>query len=973
MTVLFICAVAGHAASLDSFDTLNNWKPMPADGVEMQLSQDAGRTGSAMRIDFDFHGHGGYAIARRQAPVDLPENFEFTFWMKGEAPRNTLEFKLISGENVWWTTRRDFEFPKQWQRIAIKKRQIEYAWGPLGKGEVPRHIDAIEIVVTAGTGGKGSVWIDDLTLSPVTITSKLPKPFGPFNRKVVTLDLGARREFGGMTIDRESTSGYSVALSQDGKSWDVVRRVAERTSLPGGDSARAGRSGTAGGTPALRRDWLYLPDADARYVRLTFDRRASVKRIALLPVALSKSPNDFFAAVAAKSPRGRWPRYLHGEQSYWTVVGEDRSPVEALLSEDGAVEAGNAQYSIEPFVWKDGRLITWNDVKAEQTLEQGYLPIPTVTWPGTLSVTAFADAGRVYVRYRVPPGARLYLAIRPLQVDPPWQFLRRIGGATKITSIAYGGGRVDVMAAAPSRIQPLTKPAAFGAATFDDGNIVDSLARNTLPTAQRVDDPFGYASAALAFDGPEVTISAELGEGAVQFPAMSMQSIVERWSKTLDGVTIDIPDRKLADSIRTNLAYILINRDGDAIQPGSRSYERSWIRDGSLTSTALLRLGHFTEVRDFINWYAKFQYPDGKIPCCVGPSGADPVPENDSQGEFIYLVAEYYRFTRDRALLESMWPQIARTAAYIDQQRHERMTPKYEGTMFYGLVPESISHEGYSAKPMHSYWDDFFALRGLKDAAYLAQELGRAEESSRYAAMAVEFRRDLLASIAMTMKQHRIDYIPGSAELGDFDATSTTIALEPGGEQSTLPQAALRRTFDKYFETALTKRTYTPYEWRTVGTFIRLGEKHRALELVRYFFRGQRPSGWNEWAEVVHADPRKPAFIGDMPHTWVGSDFIRSALDLFAYDRESEKAIVVGAGVPAEWLDAGIRIAGLETQYGPVSYSMKTEGDAVRITIDAVTAVPPGGIVVVSPLDGSETVVRAVPATLSLPLHRSRP
>ena len=44
---------------------------------------------------------------------------------------------------------------------------------------------------------------------------------------------------------------------------------------------------------------------------------------------------------------------------------------------------------------------------------------------------------------------------------------------------------------------------------------------------------------------------------------------------------------------------------------------------------------------------------------------------------------------------------------------------------FYGLLPQSISHEGYSAKPMHSYWDDFFALRGFKDAAFIAKELDK--------------------------------------------------------------------------------------------------------------------------------------------------------------------------------------------------------------------------------------------------------
>ncbi len=51
-----------------------------------------------------------------------------------------------------------------------------------------------------------------------------------------------------------------------------------------------------------------------------------------------------------------------------------------------------------------------------------------------------------------------------------------------------------------------------------------------------------------------------------------------------------------------------------------------------------------------------------------------------------------------------------RTDEYRDPQRRE----------FYGILPPSISHEGYAAKPMHSYWDDFWALRGYRDAVWLA-------------------------------------------------------------------------------------------------------------------------------------------------------------------------------------------------------------------------------------------------------------
>ena len=110
--------------------------------------------------------------------------------------------------------------------------------------------------------------------------------------------------------------------------------------------------------------------------------------------------------------------------------------------------------------------------------------------------------------------------------------------------------------------------------------------------------------------------------------------------------------------------------------------------------------------------------------------------EHDSDGEFIYLVAEYFRHTGDRATLELMWPQVLRAANYLDSLRRTERTPQYrqiDGGAYFGLLPPSISHEGYSAKPMHSYWDDFFALRGFKDAAAMATVLGQSAESARLA------------------------------------------------------------------------------------------------------------------------------------------------------------------------------------------------------------------------------------------------
>jgi hypothetical protein len=274
---------------------------------------------------------------------------------------------------------------------------------------------------------------------------------------------------------------------------------------------------------------------------------------------------------------------------------------------------------------------------------------------------------------------------------------------------------------------------------------------------------------------------------------------------------------------------------------------------------------------------------------------------------------------------------------------------------------------------MHSYWDDFWALKGYDDAIDLAGVLGHADDAARYDGYRNQFRDDLHASIAAAVKARGIDFIPGSAELGDFDATSTTIALSPGSEQARLPKALVDRTFEKYWEAFLARRDgskpwedYTPYEVRTIATFVRLGWRSRVNDLIAFFFADRRPAAWNQWAEVVGRDPRKPRFVGDMPHAWIASDYVRSALDLFAYDRASDKSMVLAAGVQPEWLAGeGVSIHDLRTPYGRLGYTLRARGKKVVLSLTQPID-PPGGLVLSLP-SGEVKVprgARGVEATL---------
>jgi hypothetical protein len=212
------------------------------------------------------------------------------------------------------------------------------------------------------------------------------------------------------------------------------------------------------------------------------------------------------------------------------------------------------------------------------------------------------------------------------------------------------------------------------------------------------------------------------------------------------------------------------------------------------------------------------------------------------------------------------------------------------------------------------------------------------------------------------MQVHKIDYIPGAADLGDFDATSTTVGLAPGGELYRLPRAAVERTFARYYEDFVKRRdgpqtweAYTPYEFRVPGAMVRLGWRDRALEVLDWLFKDMRPTEWNQWPEVVWRDPRIPRFFGDLPHGWVASDFIRSVLDLFAYEDEQETgaALVIGAGIREAWLREGdgVRVRALPTRFGRVGYHMRTVGDTVVITFDGGLRMPAAGIVVRNPSD----------------------
>jgi hypothetical protein len=361
------------------------WETIASEGVQVRSSTERSAAGApALRIDFDFTkgaGYGGVALARA---IDLPENFELALTVRGQGPANNLELKLVddTGLNVWWVNRRAFEWPAQSTPLSNRRRHFQFAWGPAG-GEKPlTRIGRIELIIAANEGGRGTVWVEDLRFTPLeperpyTGTPSASGTSGNARGVLadggetwvaadddahprLNVDFGQPRDIGGIVVHRPKGPlgvHFDVEASENGATWRTVRRVRFAGPLA---------------------SWIALPDLQARWLRLSFDRTGgapvpAVTKIEFLDPASGASPNALWRTRAARAPRGLYPRNLLDEQSFWTVVGVPGDARAALINEEGQVEVDKRAFSVEPFIVRaDGTLLTWNDAAHEQSLREG--------------------------------------------------------------------------------------------------------------------------------------------------------------------------------------------------------------------------------------------------------------------------------------------------------------------------------------------------------------------------------------------------------------------------------------------------------------------------------------------------------------------------------------------------------------------------------------------------------------------------
>lgn len=705
------------------------------------------------------------------------------------------------------------------------------------------------------------------------------------------------------------------------------------------------------------------------------------------------TPLRRYEVAASRRHADLFPASLHQQQVYWTAVGIPAGQQKSVFDEFGNIEAFKGAPLVQP-LWRDrnGRTAAAFTRELRHELREGWMPMPSVQWQPQAGLTLRSEAMAIaqdgapvtLVRYRLSNtgsravSGRFSLITRPMQISPPWQN----GGLSPLHAVTASTDGVRVNGRRLfDALTPASRAGAAAFGTHGEGEITAHVAEGTVPATHSATDAAGLAAALLDYgidlepgEHRDIVIAFALGATRIDTqqstwpdaPTLDRRALLRegenagqafdrwadltarQWQQRVGRMGLSLPDESLVDMLRAQAAYMLINQSGHAMQPGPRNYNRSFIRDGAATAAILLRMGMNQTARDYLRWYADHAvHENGLVSPILNDDGSVNTGfgsdlEHDSQGQFIWLVAEIARLDGGAQSVRQHQGQVKRALRFLQELRERTMKPGYlaerEASLrFHGIIAPSISHEGYPV-PTHSYWDDYWALKGWHDGAWLAAQWGD-DDTARWAReQYAALRESVAASLQATMRWKGIDFIPASADLGESDPTSVSIGLDPTGQQAVLPQQALEHTFARYLADVRKRDqpgalyAYTPYEMRNVLTYVHLDQPAEANELLMNLLRHRRPAEWQVIAEVVYSDLRHAIYLGDMPHTWIGAEYARAIFGMLMSEGDDHLSLL--PGTPDSWVAGpGLAIEGLPTAYGRLILKARREGDTLRVQL----------------------------------------
>jgi len=538
-------------------------------------------------------------------------------------------------------------------------------------------------------------------------------------------------------------------------------------------------------------------------------------------------------------------------------------------------------------------------------------------------VTLLLDGGepqcRIRIRVHGAASGSVAVALRPYNPE----------GVSFVKEIAVDSGKQGWRVNDRNEVRFDRLPAKHLLSTYADGDVL--LRLDQAIAARKVACPVSMATAVALFPvrGGEDAVC-EVSVPIYDELEPRKRPVFERtqsWPEALAPLArlrvSDTRMQRLYDLAVTNLVLHAPRE----VYPGPYTYKRFWFRDAVFILNALLSLGGVERTRKALREFAPRQRMDGYFLSQEG--------EWDSNGEALWF---YHRFAEltGETLPEEWRRAVAKGARWISRKRLPLTPVRPEA----GLLPAGFSAEHLGPNDFY-YWDDFWAVAGLRSAAKLLAATDP-KAAERCAHEADEFLATIRRSFPVGPHRRFPGAIPASPHRRmDSGAVGSLVAdyplqlFDPGDRW-------IARTADYlcdnclhaggFFQNMIHSGINAYLTLHLAQVRLRAGDAPAAWALMESVISLASPTG--QWPEAIHP-LTLGGCMGDGQHIWAAAEWLMFVRNLFV--REEADALVIGAGVRPDWLAAGdVEFGPTLTPHGPVAVRVMRAGDGrVQLTLNA--------------------------------------
>jgi hypothetical protein len=679
----------------------------------------------------------------------------------------------------------------------------------------------------------------------------------------------------------------------------------------------------------------------------------SVNNDWIWPYWMEEQGNPKSASFIPRAMNLTWINLTHRN---WTAVGVLGGRREAVVDPRGLVTPWHQGWSIDSWFRIDGKLHFPSRMAASdvtQSLRDGLPFIRTTFQLGTVTaeqeVWAFRDDDRDYVVLSVTMRrkqdsalpAQMIFSLRPYNPE----------GISLVHQLSYNTKGMWNVGANLAAYFP-QKPSYSLSSVNETGDV--SLHLEDTDRDSAVGCLAGLASGASVFSADlqkdeEAVFHAimpleplnprffPLGRYTSQFLEAKKAEVYSDWAEKLKiGTTIVLPDERYQACFDSNRAWLLLLNDGHEITAGPLTYHRHWFRDAAYMLNALGKIGYPAEVGQNLKFFPIKQWKNGYFCSQKG--------EWDSNGQAIWTIVEHWRLTGDDLLLRDLYPSIRRAALWIEKKRHDVTVTNRKPR---GLMPAGFSAEHLGPNDYY-YWDNFWSLRGLCDAAEAAGALGYFKDQKVFEDFAANYKRDLDEAINRDLEYSPHRSLPAAPRrrpdagmIGNIAAAYPLKLYSPPDTpwlSSTIKFIRDHLFHDDGFYQQMIHSGVNSYLTLQMAQCMLLEGDVSAFQLIDYMLELASPT-WC-WPEAIH--PRTfGGCMGDGHHGWAAAEWLLMMRNMVVH--ELDGVLQITPLIPAEWCKPGKRIAihRAPTSFGMVSVSVEFSSDSENLEIDAEWRNPP--------------------------------